>query len=100
VGALSVAGLTTGREEGPGRPITREGKLTYLERFSVPLQLLVNDAQTEVDLVNLLKVCCSESGDHDATSELKCDYAKGHTRALRTFIHSKNAGEGFLCMVK
>ena len=38
-------------------------ELTYLERFGVPLQLLVYDAKPEVDLVYLLKVCCSESGD-------------------------------------
>ena len=42
----------------PGRPITRDAKLTYLERFGILLQLLVNDAKTKVDLVDLLKVCC------------------------------------------
>lgn len=71
-----------------------------MERFAIPLQLLVNDAKTEVDLVDLLKVCCSEIGGHGATSELKCDYAKGHRERLRTFIHAKDAGEGFLCMIK
>ena len=55
----------SGTEAGKsrGRPITRECEMTYLEGFDIALELLVDDAETEVDLVYLLKVCCSESGD-------------------------------------
>ena len=61
---MSGLGSQEQRKERAAGARSRENvNLTYLEGFDIALELLVDDAETEVDLVYLLKVCCSESGD-------------------------------------